>query len=53
MFGPGADGAQLEGSKAFMKEMLDEAGVPTARFGVFADPEAEPRGSCASSRVHG
>jgi phosphoribosylamine--glycine ligase len=39
VFGPGADGAQLEGSKAFMKEMLDEAGVPTARFGVFADPE--------------
>ncbi len=38
VFGPGADGARLEGSKAFMKEMLDEAGVPTARFGVFTDP---------------
>jgi len=33
--GPGADGARLEGSKAFMKELLDEAGVPTARFGTF------------------
>ena len=33
--GPGADGARLEGSKAFMKELLSEAGVPTARFGVF------------------
>jgi phosphoribosylamine---glycine ligase len=33
--GPGADGARLEGSKRFMKEMLDEAGVPTARFGTF------------------
>jgi phosphoribosylamine---glycine ligase len=33
--GPGADGARLEGSKAFMKSMLAEAGVPTARFGVF------------------
>jgi len=33
--GPGADGARLEGSKAFMKEVLDEAGVPTARFGAF------------------
>ncbi len=33
--GPGADGARLEGSKAFMKDLLDEAGVPTARFGVF------------------
>jgi phosphoribosylamine--glycine ligase len=29
--GPGADGARLEGSKAFMKELLAEAGVPTAR----------------------
>jgi phosphoribosylamine---glycine ligase len=38
VFGPGADGARLEGSKAFMKEMLAEAGVPTARFGVFSDP---------------
>ncbi len=35
VFGPGADGARLEGSKAFMKELLAEAGVPTARFGVF------------------
>jgi phosphoribosylamine--glycine ligase len=38
VFGPGADGARLEGSKAFMKEVLAEAGVPTARFGVFDDP---------------
>ncbi len=38
VFGPGADGARLEGSKAFMKEMLAEAGVPTARFAVFSDP---------------
>jgi phosphoribosylamine--glycine ligase len=37
VFGPGADGAMLEGSKAFMKELLDEAGVPTARFGVFTE----------------
>jgi len=35
VFGPGADGARIEGSKAFMKELLAEAGVPTARFGVF------------------
>ena len=40
VFGPGADGARLEGSKAFMKEVLAEAGVPTARFGVFDDPAA-------------
>jgi phosphoribosylamine---glycine ligase len=34
--GPGADGARLEGSKAFMKELLCAAGVPTARHGVFS-----------------
>jgi phosphoribosylamine--glycine ligase len=33
--GPGADGALLEGSKAFMKQVLAEAGVPTARFAAF------------------
>ena len=40
VFGPGADGARLEGSKAFMKEVLAEAGVPTARYGVFDDEVA-------------
>jgi phosphoribosylamine--glycine ligase len=35
VFGPGADGARLEGSKAFMKEVLDEALVATARYGAF------------------
>jgi phosphoribosylamine--glycine ligase len=38
VLGPGADGARLEGSKAFMKQVLAEAGVPTARYGVFEDP---------------
>ena len=33
--GPGIEGARLEGSKAYMKEFLLSAGVPTARFGVF------------------
>jgi len=33
--GPGKDGAQLEGSKAFMKEFLAASGVPTAAFGSF------------------
>jgi phosphoribosylamine--glycine ligase len=37
--GPGADGAKLEGSKAFMKEVLVAAGVPTARYGAFTDVE--------------
>jgi phosphoribosylamine---glycine ligase len=36
-FGPRRDGAQLEGSKAFTKRLLDESGVPSARFGVFSD----------------
>ncbi len=35
VMGPGADGALLEGSKAFMKEVLHAAGVPTARFATF------------------
>jgi len=37
VFGPGADGAQLEGSKAWMKEVLVHAGVATARHGTFDD----------------
>jgi phosphoribosylamine--glycine ligase len=39
-FGPNAAAAQLEGSKAFMKEIADAAGVPTARWRRFADPAA-------------
>lgn len=35
--GPGADGALLEGSKAYMKQFLAAAGVPTAAFGTFRD----------------
>jgi phosphoribosylamine--glycine ligase len=35
VFGPGAAGARLEGSKAWMKELLAAAGVPTAVFGAF------------------
>ncbi len=35
VFGPGADGARLEGSKAWMKQVLASAGVPTAAYGSF------------------
>jgi phosphoribosylamine--glycine ligase len=35
VFGPGAGGARLEGSKAWMKSVLADAGVPTARHGSF------------------
>lgn len=39
VFGPGADGARLEGSKAWMKELLVAANVPTASHGAFAEIE--------------
>ena len=35
VFGPNADGGRLEGSKAWMKALLVDAGVPTARYGSF------------------
>jgi phosphoribosylamine--glycine ligase len=41
VLGPGADGAQLEGSKAWMKQLLVDAGVPTARHGVFGAAQRE------------
>ncbi len=34
-FGPGADGAQLEGSKAYLKELVHAADVPTAASRAF------------------
>ncbi len=39
VFGPGAEGARLEGSKAHMKELLHDAGVPTAVHGSFEEVE--------------
>ena len=38
-FGPDRAGAQLEGSKAFAKQVMAEAGVPTAAFKVFTDAD--------------
>jgi phosphoribosylamine---glycine ligase len=35
-FGPGADGARLEGSKAFSKQFFARHNIPTARFRVVA-----------------
>jgi phosphoribosylamine--glycine ligase len=37
VFGPGADGAQHEASKAFSKTLMQEAGVPTAPFSIHTD----------------
>lgn len=39
-FGPSAAAARLEGSKAFAKEVMTAAGVPTARSRLCLDPEA-------------
>jgi phosphoribosylamine--glycine ligase len=48
-FGPHADAARLEGSKAFAKEVMKEAGVPTASHVVFDSYEqAEGQVDCAS-----
>jgi phosphoribosylamine---glycine ligase len=44
VFGHSGAAAQLEGSKAFMKEVAEEAGVPTARYRRFTD--------AASARAH-
>ncbi len=38
-FGPRAGAARLEGSKAFSKEVMQAAGVPTGDFAVVTDPE--------------
>src|SRR5918992_3363158 len=40
IFGPNKAAAQLEGSKAFAKEILRENNIPTATFGTFADQAA-------------
>ena len=39
VFGPGADGARLEGSKQYMKDLASQAGLPTARYGAFTDAD--------------
>lgn len=41
VFGPSAAAARLEGSKAWMKELLADAGVPTARHAVFGPGDEE------------
>ena len=40
VFGPTAAAARIEGSKAFAKEVMAAAGVPTARAEAFTDPAA-------------
>lgn len=40
VFGPDAQGAQLEGSKTYSKNFMVENGIPTARFQSFTDRDA-------------
>ncbi|MEM8743844.1 MAG: phosphoribosylamine--glycine ligase [Pseudomonadota bacterium] len=40
IFGPSQAAAQLEGSKAFTKELCDRKSIPTAAYGHFTDAEA-------------
>lgn len=40
VFGPNSAGAALEGSKAFAKTLLTEAGIPTAQHRTFTDAQA-------------
>jgi phosphoribosylamine--glycine ligase len=49
VLGPGADGARLEGSKAWMKDVLGEAGVPTAAHETFTELDPALRHLAATS----
>jgi phosphoribosylamine--glycine ligase len=40
VYGPGRDGAQLEASKAFAKDLMQSAGIPTAAFQTFTDAKS-------------
>ncbi len=40
VFGPIAAAARLEASKVFSKQLMEECGVPTARFRIFDEPDA-------------
>jgi phosphoribosylamine--glycine ligase len=50
-FGPVAAAARLEGSKAFAKEIMAEAGVPTADFQVFTDVAAAEAYAVSKGRI--
>ena len=39
-FGPNANAARMEGSKAFAKHVMQEAGVPTASYETFTDRQS-------------
>ena len=43
VFGPGADAARLEGSKAWAKQVMEAGDIPTARAGTFTEVGARGR----------
>lgn len=43
VFGPTRDGARLEGSKSFAKELMRRWNIPTGYFSVFDDPDEAKR----------
>jgi len=43
VFGPGREGARMEGSKSFAKRLMLEEGIPTGRAEIFADYEEARR----------
>src|SRR5579884_3737635 len=45
IFGPNAAGAALEASKAFAKQLMTEAGIPTAQHRTFTDANAAGKGA--------
>lgn len=51
VFGPDAAAARIEGSKAYAKEIMQAAGVPTARAEVFSDLRAAERAAAAGGPV--
>src|SRR5947209_6604178 len=48
VFGPGRDAGRIETSKAFAKQLMTDAGIPTAEFEVFTS--AEPARAWARER---
>jgi phosphoribosylamine--glycine ligase len=40
VFGPTRAAAELEWSKSYAKDFMQRHGIPTARYGVFSDPDA-------------
>nr|WP_199307927.1 MULTISPECIES: phosphoribosylamine--glycine ligase [unclassified Leptolyngbya] len=49
VFGPSQAGAQIEASKAWAKQLMEEAGIPTATAAVFEEKE----GAIAHLQTHG